>query len=196
MAIPGKKENCQGQKGGFKNEVYKIILSKRYHPWQFCISYTPPNCEGEEGRCHAETIEFSFFVKSISFSSTTSASRREEMFVRIRKRSLNTWRGETLEVTLVANRRIGQRVQQVCLRYLGSIRLSRIDSEFHRTHFWRKVHKSLTAFSLSPDLRKSIEEKISERVPMPREMHDPGENRNDPATLRDKLLALSQKGKK
>ena len=92
------------------------------------------------------------------------------MFVRFKKRSLNIWHDEALEVILVTNHRIGQKVQQRCVKYLGSIRLTRVDSDFRKTEFWRKVRKSLAALSLHPNLQRSIEDKISERIPMPEEM--------------------------
>jgi len=92
------------------------------------------------------------------------------MFVRFKKRPLNIWADETLEVVLVSNHRIGRKVRQRYMGYLGSIRLGRLCSDYRKTIFWRKVRESLSTLSLHPNLQRSIEDKISEHVPMPEEM--------------------------
>lgn len=118
------------------------------------------------------------------------------MFVRFKKRSLNIWRDETLEVILVSNHRIGRKVEQRCIKYLGSIRLTRIDSDFLRTEFWWKVQKSLATLDLHPNLQRAIENKISERVPIPEGMDNLRKNRIAPAGFRERVLLISHRVKK
>ena len=121
---------------------------------------------------------------------------RANMFVRFKPRTLKFWGDEALEVILVSNHRVGQRVQQRCVKYLGSIRLTRLDSDFRTKEFWQKVRKSLGTLGLHPNLQRSIEDKISERVPMSEEMNHPGKNRVVPAGFRERMRSVSQKNKR
>jgi hypothetical protein len=117
------------------------------------------------------------------------------MFIRFRKRSLSIWQDEALEVILVSNHRIGQKVQQRCIKYLGSIRLGRLDSDYRKTEFWRKVRKSLATLGLHPNQQRLIENKISEFIPMPLEMKNQVKHKV-PQGLREKMKLISRRLKR
>jgi len=112
------------------------------------------------------------------------------MFVRFRKRPLNIWADTCLEAILVQNRRDGMKVRQECVKYLGSIRLSRIKSLYRQTLFWRKVRGALDTLALLPNCRESIEEKILRHVPMPEEMRKQGKYKA-PHGFREKMKLTS-----
>ncbi len=57
------------------------------------------------------------------------------------------------------------------------------------------MRKSLAALRLHPNLQRSIEDKISELVPMSEEMINPGDNRIAPAGFREKALLMSRRDK-
>jgi hypothetical protein len=171
----------------------KIIVSKRYDPWQLCISYILPNCEAG-GRGYLPRNSFRPLpCKRLIFHPLHSEAK---MFVRFRERKLKFWGDKSLEVILVANRRFGKKVQQRCIKYLGSIPLRRIDEGSWKKDFWRKVSESLATLRLHRDMQNSIEQRISERVPFPEVINGRSESRIPPAGFMEKILLLSQKGKK
>ena len=118
------------------------------------------------------------------------------MFVRFRRRPLNVWKDECIEVILVRNSRVGGKVRQECVKYLGSIRVRRFDTKRRLTSFWRKVRSSLAELDLSESLRKSIEEKILERIPMPEEMKTRSESVIPQSGVREKLSLMSKRTKR
>lgn len=94
------------------------------------------------------------------------------MFPKFKKRPLHICRDESLEVILVSNKRVGRKVEQKCIKYLGSVRLSRFDADWRLTKFWTKVDKSFATLDLPDNIKNSFKEKILTRIPMPEEMRN------------------------
>lgn len=95
------------------------------------------------------------------------------MFVRFRRRRLSgAWKDEALEVLLVKNVRVGGKVKQTTLKYLGSIRRRRFDSPWRLTAFWRKALFALEQVEMSDGVRGLIVNRILERVPASQEMEE------------------------
>lgn len=118
------------------------------------------------------------------------------MFVRFKTRKLKFWGDKTLEVILVSNQRSGGRVQQKCLKYLGSIRFRRLELDNRKAGFWRKVRESLVALGLDHEIQREIKGKISKLVPIPKEMDNLGKGEIPPTGLREKMQLLSQRRRK
>ena len=105
------------------------------------------------------------------------------MFVRWkrRKRSYNrgwghsqgAWRaeeaGDSLDAVLVKTKRVGKRVQQKVICYLGSVHEKKIEKMFTRVDFWDEVTPKLDALNLSSQERTTIEISLNKTIPRPAE---------------------------